>query len=159
MILFSGKMTLVCADFVYYPALREKPLVFETSNGAASHTNLVEAILNGLYEAIERDAFLIMWLKRLSMPIIDLKNLPFSFDESIRLIDKFGMSLKLVDITNDTNVPTVMAVCYNKSDNYPALIVGSGTHVDPKKAIRKALFEVESPFNSLRRKSIREKDY
>ena len=141
--LFSGKRILVCADFVYYPAIREKPLVMETSNGAASHTNLVQAILNGLYEAIERDAFLIMWLKRLSMPIIDLKDLPFSFIESIKMINKYGMIVKLVDLTNDTNVPTVMAVCYNKSDKYPGLIVGAGTHIDPKKAIQKALLETE----------------
>lgn len=141
--LFSGKRKLLCADFVYYPAIREKPLVMETSNGAASHTNLVQAILNGLYEAIERDAFLIMWLKRLSMPIIDLKDLPFSFSESIRMINKYGMMVKLVDLTNDTNVPTVMAVCYNKSDKYPGLIVGAGTHIDPKKAIQKALLETE----------------
>lgn len=115
----------------------------ETSNGAASHTDLVQAILNGLYEAIERDAFLIMWLKRLSMPIIDLKDLPFSFSESIRMINKHGIIVKLVDLTNDTKVPTVMAVCYSRSDKYPGLIVGAGTNIDPKKAIQKALLETE----------------
>jgi len=77
------------------------------------------------------------------MPIIDVKNLAFGFSESIRLINKFGMSVKLVDLTNDTTVPTVMAVCYNTSDKYPALIVGAGSHTDPEKAIQKALFELE----------------
>lgn len=141
--LYSGKSVLVCADFVYYPAVREKPLVIETSNGAASHYDIVQAILNGLYEVIERDAFLIMWLNRLSMPILELKNLSFGFEESIKLINEFGMTVKLVDLTNDTNIPTVMAVCYNSADKYPQLVVGAGSHIEPEKAVQKALFEIE----------------
>jgi ribosomal protein S12 methylthiotransferase accessory factor len=141
--LFSGKVVLIPADFVFYPALREKPLVIETSNGAAAHTNIVDAILNGLFEVIERDAFLIMWLNRLAMPILDAKY-PIGFQESIELINEFGMEVKLVDLTNDTNIPTVMAVCYNRNPSkYPALVVGTGSHIDPEKAIQKALFEME----------------
>jgi len=141
--LYSGKIVLIPADFVFYPALREKPLVIETSNGAAAHTNMVDAILNGLFEVIERDAFLIMWLNRLAMPILDAKY-PIGFQESINLINKFGMEIKLVDLTNDTNIPTVMAVCYNRIPNkYPALVVGTGSHIDPERAIQKALFEME----------------
>jgi ribosomal protein S12 methylthiotransferase accessory factor len=141
--LFSGKVVLIPADFVFYPALREKPLVIETSNGAAAHTNIVDAILNGLFEVIERDAFLIMWLNRLAMPILDAKY-PIGFQESINLINKFGMEIRLVDLTNDTNIPTVMAVCYNRNPNkYPALVVGTGSHIDPERAIQKALFEME----------------
>lgn len=141
--LFSGKSVLICADFVHYTAIREKPLIIETSNGAASHTNYVQAILNGLYEVIERDAFLIMWLKRLSMPILEVKRLPFGFEESIKRFNEHGMKVKLVNLTNDTYVPTVMAVCYNKSDKYPSMLVGAGSHIEPEKALQKALFEME----------------
>lgn len=145
--LYTGKSVLIGADFVYYPAIRQKPLVMETSNGAAAHSNLVQAILNGLYEVIERDAFLVMWLNALAMPILELKNLPFSFNESIRRINDFGLAVKLVDLTNDTKIPTVMAVCYNKADKYPQLLVGAGCHIDPQRAIQKALFEMELLLN------------
>jgi ribosomal protein S12 methylthiotransferase accessory factor len=140
--LFSGGNVLVPADFVYYPPLREKPLVLESSNGAAAHTNIVQAILNGLFEIIERDAIQIMWLNKLSMPIIEVSNLPFSFNEAISLINNFGMQVKLVDLTNDNNIPAVMAVAYNTS-KYPAMVLGSAAHIEPHKAIQKALFEVE----------------
>jgi len=142
--LSSGKSVLIPVDFVYYPAVREKPLVFDTSNGASAHTDIVLAILNGLFEVIERDSFLTMWLNKISMPILNIKKLPFGFNESIKLINDFGMNVKLVDLTNDTRVPTVMAVCYNKKPSkYPALLVGTGSHIEPEKAVQKALFEME----------------
>lgn len=139
-----GKTVLVPADFVFYPAIRQEPLVFDTSNGASAHTDTVQAILNGLFELIERDSFLTMWLNRFSMPILNLKKLPFGFSESIRLMKKFGMSVKLVDITGDTQIPAIAAVCHNKDPSkYPALLVGAGSHTDPYKAVQKALFEME----------------
>lgn len=140
---FSGKSILIPADFVY-PPIQRKPLVFETSNGAAAHSDKVLAILYGLFEVIERDAFLIMWLNKLSMPILDIKSLPFGFKESIKSINDFGMQIKLIDLTNDTHVPTIMAACYNESaEKYPALVIGIGTHIEPEKALQKALFEME----------------
>jgi ribosomal protein S12 methylthiotransferase accessory factor len=129
---------------VFYPPFRERPLVLETSNGAAAHTDVVQATLNGLYEVIERDSFLVMWLNKLSMPALDIKSLPFGFNESVKLMDECGMDVKLVHILNDTNIPTVMAVCYNKApDKYPAMVVGTASHIVPELAIKKALFEME----------------
>lgn len=142
--LFSGRTVLVPADFVYYPPFRERPLVLETSNGAAAHTDMLQAILNGLYEVIERDAFLIMWLNKLSMPVLDVKKLPFGFHESVKLMSEFDMAVKLVHLMNDTHVPTVMAVCYNRErDKYPAMVVGTASNIKPEVALKKALFEME----------------
>ena len=143
--IYSGKPVFVAADFVHYPSIREKPIVFETSNGSSAHTDIVQAVLNGLYEVIERDSFLTMWLNRISMPILDIKTLPGDFNKSIKLISEHGMNVKLVDLTNDSHVPTVMAVCCNNNpDKYPALEVGTATHAEPEKAIQKALFEMET---------------
>ncbi len=141
---YTGKPVMIPADFVYYPAIREKPLVFDTSNGASAHIDTVQAILNGLYEVIERDAFLTMWINGFSMPILNPKKLPFGFTESIKMINEFGMSVKLIDLTNDTRIPTAAAICYNNNPNkYPAVLVGAGSHIDPGKAVQKALFEME----------------
>jgi ribosomal protein S12 methylthiotransferase accessory factor len=142
--LYSRKAIMVPADFVFYPAIRKNPLIFDTSNGASAHVDNVRAILNGLYEVIERDSFLTMWLNKISMPVLDSKILPFGFDESIKLINHYGMEVKLVDLTNDTTIPTIMAACHNKNPNRsPALLVGTGCHIDPAKALQKALFEME----------------
>jgi ribosomal protein S12 methylthiotransferase accessory factor len=143
--LYSGKPVFIPGDFVHYPAIREKPIVLESSNGASAHTNIVQAILNGLYELIERDAFLTMWLNKIPMPTLDIKTFPNDFEESIRLIREYDMNVKLVDLTNDSRVPTVMAVCYNNDPGkYPAVEVGTGTHIEPEKAVQKALLEMET---------------
>ena len=142
--IISDSPILIPADFVYYPAIRQMPLVFDTSNGASAHTSLTQAILNGLFEVIERDSFLSMWLNKISMPVLSVKKIPFGFSETMTMVDKFGMVVKLLDLTNDTGVTTIMAVCYNKKpEKYPALIIGSASHVDPQKALQKALFEME----------------
>lgn len=142
--LYAAKPIMVPADFVFYPAIRERPLVFDTSNGASAHTDIKKAILNGLFELIERDSFLSMWLNRFSMPILNIKELPVGFAESINKMEEHGMYVKLVNLTIDTNIPTVAAICYNKNPNkYPALLVGAGSHIEPDKAVQKALFEME----------------
>jgi ribosomal protein S12 methylthiotransferase accessory factor len=142
--LYSAKPIMVPADFVFYPPIRERPLVFDTSNGASAHTDIKKSILNGLFEVIERDSFLSMWLNRFSMPILNLKELPVGFAESIKKMKGHGMCVKLVNLTIDTNIPTVAAICYNKNPNkYPALLVGAGSHIEPEKAVQKALFEME----------------
>ncbi len=145
--LFNGKRVLIPADFVYYPPMRENPLVQETSNGAAAHINIVDAILNGLYEVVERDAFLIMWLSKISRPVVDISNcydIDSSFMELIKFINNsHGMEVKIVDLTNDVEIPVFLAACYNRNDRYPGLIVGLGCHFNPKTAIQKALFEME----------------
>ncbi len=140
----DDKPVMIPADFVFYPAIREKPLVFDTSNGASAHTDIVQAILNGLFEVVERDSFLTMWLNGFSMPILNLKKLPFGFSKSIELINEFGMNVKLVDLTNDTRIPTVAAICYNNNPSkHPSVLVGAGSHIQPETAVQKALFEME----------------
>ena len=140
----SGKPVFIAADFVHYPSIREKPIVFANSSGSSAHTDLVPAILNGLYEVIERDSLLTMWLNKIPMPMLEIKTLPSNLNEMINLISEYGMKVKLVDLTSDSLVPTVMAVCYNNNqDKYPALVTGAATHIETEKAVQKALFEME----------------
>ena len=87
----SGSSVLVPADFVHYPSIRKMPLVFDTSNGSSAHTDTVEAILNGLFEVIERDSFLTMWLNKVSMPVLKIKKIPLGFRESMKMMNRFGL--------------------------------------------------------------------
>ena len=45
------------------------------SNGCAAGNTLEEAILQGFYELVERDAFAIWWYNRLRVPAVDLRQL------------------------------------------------------------------------------------
>ncbi|MEV6031967.1 YcaO-like family protein [Nonomuraea sp. NPDC052116] len=50
----------------YYVRGRERPFLFEISNGCALGGSMAEALLYGLLETVERDAFLMTWYGRLA---------------------------------------------------------------------------------------------
>ncbi len=41
------------------------------SNGAACHSSFHHAVLGGIYETIERDALMVVWMNRLSLPLLE----------------------------------------------------------------------------------------
>jgi ribosomal protein S12 methylthiotransferase accessory factor len=112
-----------------------------TSNGLAAGPNLHTAILHGLLELIERDAFLISWMNRLPAARLEV-----SCQGTERFIlehyREFGIEVKLFDISTDLLPYVVMALGLDKSGNGPAVVIGLGCHPSPTIAARKALFEL-----------------
>jgi ribosomal protein S12 methylthiotransferase accessory factor len=71
-----GKPILVPERCAYYRILQEgrqeRPFFYETSNGCALGSCAEEAILFGILEVAERDAFLLTWYGQMAVPRIDL---------------------------------------------------------------------------------------
>ena len=65
---------LQLATFYNWPKDREPYLRLPISTGSAAGGILEQALYRGVLEVIERDAFMITWLKRLSPPRLDLKS-------------------------------------------------------------------------------------
>ena len=66
-ILTKGSYQYLPAQCVYLPFLRDRKLItMGVSTGLSAHSSFYQAILNGLYEAVERDAVAIAWLQGLS---------------------------------------------------------------------------------------------
>ncbi|MFJ3925360.1 TOMM precursor leader peptide-binding protein [Streptomyces sp. NPDC090022] len=131
-------------------------VVYESSNGCGLGNSPEEAVLYGLFEVAERDAFLMAWyaaapLRRVSLPAEDA--------ESLQLADRaalMGYELILLDATDDLAVPAVIAVCHYRGSHpdAPRAFVAAGAHHDPRAAIRSAVAEVvtnvhEAPHRSL----------
>ena len=113
------------------------------STGLAAGYTLEEAILTGLYEVIERDAFTLCWLhrrvgRRLLVDDPELSNrLRTHF-----YCDRPGVDLRLFDITLDIQVPSVFATMRRPAEFGPVLCVSSVTRLSPREMVRKALREV-----------------
>jgi ribosomal protein S12 methylthiotransferase accessory factor len=131
--------------FVYLPYAPQKPeapIGPVISTGLSCATSLEEAVLSGIYECVERDAFTIMWLNRLEMPVVnDVK-----VDAKIgRLfLEKFCSSHLhhyICDITTDLGIPSVFALTLGGSTEGMLASVGSAARLDGKAAILKALIE------------------
>ena len=61
---------LVVAQGIAGDAYGVEPVLLapSTSSGLACHGSLEEASLSGLFELVERDAFMLVWSNRLSLP-------------------------------------------------------------------------------------------
>lgn len=109
------KCYLIPAQLVYIFFNKEysdEPVfIHGTTNGAAAGKTFDDAVYGALIEAIERDAFFIFWLNKLTPDILDLESVPSKKIKSLTTeIRKYGLELSIVDITTDIAVPTFAAV-------------------------------------------------
>src|SRR4029079_16555641 len=105
--------------------------------------SLVEAVLYGLFEVAERDAFLMAWYARTPLHQVALPHddpvLPHLADR----LEAVGYELTLFDATNDLDVPAVVALV-TRCDRDPAApqaYFAAGAHPDPRQAMRSAAIE------------------
>lgn len=113
------------------------------SNGLASGNCLEEAILFGLLELIERDAVSIWWYNRIRRPEVDMEtfNEPY-FDAARTYYQSLGRDLWVLDLTNDLEIPTFVAISSRQNGAAADILLGFGAHVDAKTAITRAILEV-----------------
>lgn len=141
---------LVPENYAYYGTVyrntRDHPFVYEISNGCALGGCLEEAILYGILETAERDAFLMTWYARLAVPRIDVRSVP---DRDVPLIvesieDFSGYSIEVFDITMEHGIPAFWVMAVNRRDmpDMPRVLCASGSNLDPERALRNALMEL-----------------
>jgi ribosomal protein S12 methylthiotransferase accessory factor len=140
---------LVPQGYAYYSTHLTDPddplFAFEISNGCALGSCLEEAILFGLLELAERDAFLMTWYACLPAPRIDLSS---ARDRSIPLLAQAieaetGYQVLALDTTMEHAIPSVWAMAVpSPGAQQPALACAAGAHLDPELAASHALCEL-----------------
>lgn len=150
--LHTGETRYVPSALVYIPyktKIRDEWIGPSLSTGMASGWTWEEACLSGLYEVCERDAFALMWAKRLSCP--RLLPIPGSRLEAEveRARSALQAAITFVDISNDLRVPAVVAVVRSRSSNRPITAVGAAAKPWPEQACRKAFAEALSVYRAL----------
>jgi len=142
--LVSGRPIFVPAALVFVPykgTSEDEWLGPGTSTGMACDATFARAVVNGLLEVIERDAFAIAWLNRLSRPrLIAAPGSPLG-DELARIAARFRGRITFVDITTDIAVPTVLAVLDGRVRGERVVTVGAACRPSRVEAARKALAE------------------
>ena len=118
------------------------------SNGCAAGNTLEEAILQGFFELVERDAFAIWWYNRLSLPGVDLQ----SFDDeylaaAISYYHDYQRDLWLLDVTSDLGIPTFVAISRRTDKNAEDILYTAGAHTDPHIAALRAVCEHNQVLN------------
>lgn len=104
----NGEPVLVPADVV--EGRPQAGLMQATSNGAACHSSLHHAVLNGLYELIERDALMATWLNQWSRPRVDVFDTDPDPNGVRKAFEHLSFRLTQVDVTTRVGIPVLMAV-------------------------------------------------
>ena len=100
---------LVPADLVFGSSSGAR-IFRANSNGAACHSSLPHAVINGIYETVERDALMVAWLNRLALPRVEFERTdpdPWWLRDTVGRLD---FALEHVDITTDLEIPVLLAV-------------------------------------------------
>jgi ribosomal protein S12 methylthiotransferase accessory factor len=140
----SGELAWLPAELV----LLSDPVVpggtrigYATSSGAACAATVGEAVLKGLFELLERDAFMIAWASRLSLPRIDWRGHQALCELDRRYFARTGLEYAAIDLSAFHGIPSVLAVVRAPAGAGARIGVGAGTDATIERAWWKALSE------------------
>ncbi|HLT38120.1 MAG TPA: TOMM precursor leader peptide-binding protein, partial [Enhygromyxa sp.] len=138
--LVDGSQHLVPTDLCYYSG--NSRFMRADSNGVAAGSSLEEAILQGFFELVERDAVALWWYNRLSVPRVDLASFgePY-FEAVVREVRARGRELWVLELPSDLEIPCFAAVSRRVDQGPEAIIFGFGAHFDASVAVARALTE------------------
>lgn len=152
--LVTGRRHLVPAGLVYVPydydQLLDERLGPSTSTGMACSTSWAQANVTGLLEVCERDAFTIMWLNRISMPLLRVPEGSAFAEELDAMVADPTAAMTFVDLTNDFSVPVVCGVLKRELFGKPLVTIGLASRPGRVGAARKAAFEAISEYRRIR---------
>ncbi|MEU3205439.1 TOMM precursor leader peptide-binding protein [Streptomyces cyaneofuscatus] len=140
----DDRPVLVPARLAHYSAgVDADNFVFECSNGCATGGSLEEAILFGLLELVERDAFLLAWYGRARLTAIDLTTATTPAVRS--MLDRaalHGYDVHAFDTRMDLAVPVVTALAVRRDGGHGTLSFSAAAGFDPGNTVEAALSEV-----------------
>jgi ribosomal protein S12 methylthiotransferase accessory factor len=121
------------------------PTFYRSSNGLASGNHLLEAIVHGLCEVIERDAEA-LWRLNEDFRLLDLGTVDDpGCRQTIEQIERAGLRVAAWDMSIDTGIPVYGALVLERPDqpNWRGVGVayGFGSHLAPGIALLRALTE------------------
>ncbi|MBB4827134.1 thiazole/oxazole-forming peptide maturase SagD family component [Sporosarcina luteola] len=134
---------LVPASLVFMYDVELKGTLFgPSSNGAAAATTIEDAILHGLFEIIERDAWLIGQSNPYILPVVDYTSVTSQkLKGIISRIKQMGYDIITRDYTNDLNIPVFRTWIVDRNDYSRYAYTGFGCHISPEIALERSITE------------------
>ena len=113
------------------------------TNGAAAGNCLEEAVAQGFYELVERDATGVWWYNRLRRPGLDLQSFDSAFVNDIaRQMRAEDCELNALDLTHDLGIPVIAAISRRSKADARYTLIGLGAHSDARIALERAMTEL-----------------
>ncbi len=134
----TGRPAFLPAELVYLGRVpgAEGSIGYATSSGIACGETAGEALARALFELLERDAFMIAWASRLTLPLVESAG-----PASRTVFERSGLRFAAVDLSAIHGLPTILGVVRAPSGFPGALGVGAAAAPTVEQAWRKALGE------------------
>jgi ribosomal protein S12 methylthiotransferase accessory factor len=145
--LLARQPTLIPACMVYLPYepafldQGEQCIAPALSTGLACARSREEALLKGIFESVERDAFMITWLNRLPVSRVDIDSCKPLRELYKNRLQRDGLVYVLVEITTDIPIPTFLCLLIDERRSPSMICAGAAAHFDPVRAASKAMLE------------------
>jgi ribosomal protein S12 methylthiotransferase accessory factor len=140
----DGGLTLVPASQCYMPYFYSSDAIIapSISTGLASHKTIEEAILSGIYECVERDAFTIFWMNQGNTKKFQFEGEDSSFNDYYnKYFRSNGYKYQIYDITTDIKIPSYLTVLYIDNEHGQIISIGASSNLNPFLAIKKSMKE------------------
>lgn len=111
------------------------------STGYAVHTDPAEAVLNGIFEVLERDAVVLLWQQMLPLPLVGPEVGSPLLDTLTNWAGRHFIRPYLFDATTDLGVPTVYCVLVAEHSALLRTVVSAGVARTLTQAAERALLE------------------
>ena len=141
----TGQSTYLPASFVYVPyrydMTYEQPFHMPISTGLAAGQSLRDAIVKGIMEILERDAFMVAWRNGLGLKELDLSSFEDPAIDQLRSASAMtGGTWRAFVLPSDIPVPIVMTLLVNEH-GLPKTSFGASADISPSRAIAGAMKE------------------
>jgi ribosomal protein S12 methylthiotransferase accessory factor len=146
--LTKQRQTYLPTQLVYFnaPAAGENPTLYAAgcSNGNASGNTPEEAILQGFFELVERDAVALWWYNRLPRPAVATETFgePYLRTLTRHYLERYGRECWALDLTTDLGIPVFVALSRVVDAPQEKILFGLGCHLDAKIALQRAFAEM-----------------
>lgn len=141
----TSKEILLPAQLLYLNYKRGKDeirLTSPISTGAASGFGHEETLLRAIYEVVERDAFMTVYLNKISPPLIDLYSIDSTLvDKILDQLKRFNLIAKVIDLTNDLKIPSFLTILIDPTGIGPSLTLGLKSDLNSIRALEGSLEE------------------
>lgn len=138
------------------PFMENFTITARTSSGCSCAPTKDEALVSGLLELIERDAFMISWMRKIpprNMPVASLlqsKHLDGYLRSLIEDTIRYRFDLNITWLPTDFPVHVCCVVLRDPTFLGPSVTIGARADFDPQKAIQHALLEALTTYIALR---------
>ncbi|MGE6377054.1 YcaO-like family protein [Peribacillus muralis] len=128
--------------FLYIPESKELQFMPQDTTGLASGLNVEEAILQGLLEIVERDAYAIYYRHQLPATTIKVDGLKnHKLCQLITHLKSNNIDIHLKFLRTDLPVYVVHCTTEDKDGGFPIYTHGAGASLNPEVAITRAITE------------------